>query len=132
MPDNDVLTGKAWRFSVLFLGIVLGIVLVGGTFITLRLRETYRMQSDLVKLMSDHGTLQGEVMRLEKAYGERFDDLERVLFGDVVAKLLKEEPKPVQAPLRLQNWMMNRDKDMRERLERIERRLMKIESSGDR
>ena len=130
MLSSDVSTDRrridwAWRIAM---ALLVGAILIGGTFVALKLHALYRVQLDMSALMADHTKLREDLTRQDALYSDRFDSLERVLFGDVVVKLMEKEAKPVQAPPRLQQWMVNRDKDLRERLERIERRLLQIEA----
>jgi hypothetical protein len=103
------------------MSLLVGAQLIGGTFIVTRLRATYKMQTELQILKSQHEEVvkQNEAIKTDTAI--RLDELERFLFGDVVEKLQKAESKPVIAPAQLQRWMVNRDKDLRDRLDRLER-----------
>jgi hypothetical protein len=129
MPET-VATERQVRIIIAVVGLMVAFVLVVGAVVVLRVRVTYDLQSQFNQHRIEHEQLTTVSAVQNRDVIARVDSLERVLFGDVVTKLMEQEnkTKPIAPPVRLQQWMVNRDKDMRERLERIERRLLQIES----
>lgn len=132
MADNDVSTGNPYKdrrrtFKFVCTGLMVGAGLIVVAFIALRLRQTYVMEKDIALLHAEHAILTAKVDQVTTDTSFRLDGLERALFGDVLAKLEAQEAKSKQdtqistARTRLEQWMINRDNDMRKRIEALER-----------
>lgn len=113
--DRPILP-RPWR--IVFV-LTIGLTLLTLAFIALRLRVTYVLQHQLdayeAAQISGHMALDVQLESLTK----RLDDIERVLFGDVVPSIAAKTktttpPRPVAQPWRT-------EREIRERLEALER-----------
>ena len=105
---------RPWR--IVFV-LTIGLTILTLVFIALRLRVTYVLQQQLdayeAAQVSGHTELDARIESLTK----RLDDIERVLFGDVVPSIAAKTP-PAPRPI-AQPWRS--EKEIRERLEALER-----------
>ena len=123
MPDNAASTDR-WSRGCLLIGAgLVGLILVGGTFIALRLRAVYRMEHTVRLMQIEHADLmRGYTLKFEESQ-QRLDTLERVLFGDIVAKVYSAHGgKPTAKPVfgKVEQWMLNQNKLLDERLDQLE------------
>ena len=109
--DRPILP-RPWR--IVFV-LTIGLTILTLTFIALRLRVTYVLQRQLDAYEAAQIGGHREIdVRLE-SLTKRLDDIERVLFGDVVPSIAaKTPPRPVVQP-----WKA--EKELRERIEALER-----------
>lgn len=109
--------------SVIILALMVGFLLVSGAYITLRLRALHDLETTVRALQIEHADLlRGYTLKLEETHG-RLDTLERVLFGDIVAKVYSVHPgTPAAKPVfgKVETWMLNQNKLMDERIDRLE------------
>ncbi len=128
MLDNAASTRKhdPWRVWLRRASIALGVALLvlGGLYGALRMQALSRLSAELVQLQADIERLQQQQDTQLTIAASRLDDLERTLFGDVVAKLEKTAPS---GPNRIELWQRNRDAELRRRIEVLERRLHRLE-----
>ena len=105
---------RPWR--IVFV-LTIGLTILTLVFIALRLRVTYVLQQQLdayeAAQASGHADLDARLESLTK----RLDDIERVLFGDVVPSIAAKTPTPPRPVA--QPWRA--EKEIRERLEALER-----------
>lgn len=86
-------------------------------YTALRLRVTYQLERDVAELRSTSEELARTIVALRSEAASRLDLIERTLFGEVAAKL-KEPPTPATMPV--QPWQRNRDRELRDRILRLE------------
>lgn len=129
MSMISLLRGNVWRIVVAFL---VGFIFVGGAYITIRLRTLYNIQTEIAHLKAEHRHVKQELETQLNGNGIRIDQLERILFGDVIAQLekkvqadaAKQKPPP---PTWVELWQKNRDKELRDRIVELERRVYRLE-----
>lgn len=122
-------TEDTWIVWFKRVGFALGVSFVTLFFVYcyLRVRTVYENQLAVAVLRADVRELEERHSAQIKELEHRADELEKVLYGDVVAKLAKQPP----GPTRIEIWQRNRDKELRERLIAIERWRMTIEHRVD-
>ena len=96
-------------------------------FVAMRLRVTYELKNEFAKLHVEHQEQVATNARQLEDVRLRLDYLEQVLFGEVLAKLDKKQPR-VQ-PMRLEPWLANTIKDLRDRVTVLER--ARVEKNDD-
>ena len=108
--------------------LLVGFVLIGGAYCAFRLRALYTFQTDVATFVIEnrnaHEKVETEVTNIEA----RLNNLERILFGDMIAQLEKNAKtlKP-PAPNWVELWQKNRDKELRDRINALERRMYLLE-----
>jgi septal ring factor EnvC (AmiA/AmiB activator) len=112
------------RLRHLAVALLLGCAFIAGVFSVLKVQEIERMQRDLIAIHASLREQQQQSRTLLEQTGLRLDQIERSLFGDVVAKLEKQTKPP---PSWVELWQKNRDKELRDRIAAIERRLLRLE-----
>jgi hypothetical protein len=127
MPDKIASTSEfverrqVWwrsRLTLFLVSLLLGIQLLAMTYVVVRIREANRVYSQFLSLQAEVNELQKHHMAQMQEAADRLDTLERVLFGNVVAKLASVEKPPSQA--RVQLWQKTRDTELRQRLSNLE------------
>lgn len=98
-------------------GLAIAFVLLGTTYMLARIRIVQRNSTELVALSAHLEALRMANDANLRDINNRLDEIERVLFGDVVEKLEKRPP----GPNRIELWQQNRDKELRDRILRLER-----------
>jgi hypothetical protein len=110
IASKEYVTIAARSFAV---AVIIGVI----TYFALRLRVTYEMQTEIDRLRIERAEL---VKRNAIAHDEmmnRLDELERVLFGDVLAKVDKNAAAISKLPTA---WQRQRDLEFRKRLDALE------------
>ena len=94
----------------------------------MRVKQIYENQVELATIKAEYS----ELLRIHTAQLEelqkREDITEKLLYGDVLAKLAKQPSTPTGLEL----WQRNRDREFRERLSSLERRFMTLERRAER
>lgn len=139
MPtDNNVSTNRPWwarlrrgereLFPFIVLALTCAMLVAFVAYATFRLRVTYELQTALAQFQAERASLFEANRREHQAVSERLDELERVLFGDVLVKIaaqLKAAKPPMTA---MQVWQRNRDRELRDRLTRLEEWRLALEA----
>ncbi len=107
-----------WRPWILrsTLALAVCVVVVLAVFFTVQIRFVSQNYSSVAKLQSDVANMQQQHAAQLETLNARVDQLERVLFGDVVAKIEKSPLRPNAVEL----WQRNRDKELRDRIRQLE------------
>lgn len=107
---------------ILFIGCVMLV-----TFVVLRIRVTYHVQQELALLRAEHKLLIDAITNNNTVCTERLNVVEQTLFGEVLPtqKRLVIEAAPAAPPhrvlSRIEIYQQNTNKELRARLESIER-----------
>lgn len=105
------------------------VAILAVVYVSTRLHATYRLQTELAILKTEHRALmedfntelRGINARLRYVEHDRLDQIETLLYGEIRANLKN------QAPNRLDVWQENVLAAIRGQLSRIERRLIVLE-----
>lgn len=139
MPGKSVSTSdgyppdrRASRFAwirVVLWSLLIGACILWGAYVAIRLRTTYELQTRFEILHAEHMELQKRYEAHLTEQNLRLDYLEQVLFGEVLAKIDKKQPR--QQPMRLEPWLANALKDIRDRLTVLERSRLQRDGSNE-
>lgn len=92
------------------------------TYVGLRLKATYGMRTEVALLQQKVDEALTEREAAHAQVNTRLDEIERFLFGEVLASLMTTAPQPPsERPTPVQLWQRNRDKELRTRLDTLER-----------
>lgn len=118
MLDNVASTHKErWHTIALFIGgLIVGLLLIAVTFIVARIRDTYAIEARLVVLETIQQDKFTQHTTAVADFDSRLDALERTIFGDVIPNVDK-----VKAPLRLEQLHFQNERELRQRVEQLER-----------
>ncbi len=110
-----------WVRAVI-IGTVVVCVLSIGTYIGLRLRATYYTEYEVLKLRSEHETLQRDYRAVLERLDNRLSELEQSVYGQLepAHTATEKQARPVVRPIPREIWAINRDKELRERIRRLE------------
>jgi hypothetical protein len=102
------------------------------TYVGLRLRATYEIRTEMGLLNQKFNLVMADAESLHIHIEERLDAIEKFLFGDVLESLMTTKAQtpsavPLPRPTVVQLWQQNRDKELRERLDALERHHLKDE-----
>lgn len=101
----------------------IGLFVLVAIYAASRARMVYQLSSELLALRAEMVESQKEQQRQDRALAMRMDDLERTLFGEVIAKIEKNAKTAATVPA----WSKNRDEELRRRLINIDLRLFQLE-----
>jgi hypothetical protein len=95
------------------------------TYVVLRIQVTYEIQRDLLLLKVDNVRHSSEVFGWQQACTTRLEALEQTVYGEVVpqqatAQAARDSPRVSRIEVAQQTF----NKEMRARIERLERRLL--------
>ena len=130
MLVSDVLTAASVRRLLLMglAGLGVAVLLVAVAFISIRMRQTYLLESKLASLESAHNDL---VLTCGASRGEqnlRIDAMERLLFGDVLPQVEQNKKSATVPKMRIEQVFLENQALLRKRVEALERwRLAMIE-----
>lgn len=132
MQDKNASTsdrrGHGW-FRVLLWSILIACCMLWTAYVALRLRTTYELQTEFAKLTAVNTEHTATQQRQLEDVRIRLDDLEQVLFGQVLAKIDKKQKV---APMKIEPWLANALKDLRDRVTILERARIEKENGVDR
>lgn len=97
-------------------GMTMGLLLVSIVYTTIRINNLSRLGQELSRVQGEIDIIRMRHESMISDANSRLDSIERVLYGDVVAKLQK-----VPQATRLEVWQQNREKELRERINQLER-----------
>ena len=125
MPDNAVshVSYKRWVLMGLA-GVGLSTVLMWFVFVSVRVRQVYAFESKVSELQSANRELLLNCTAHTLEEAERINNLERVLFGDVVPKV--EKPPAALPATRIEALMLRNERELRQRVEALERWRLKM------
>jgi hypothetical protein len=115
--------GSNRYLKVALLSVFFMVVVVFMVFTVFRLRVTYELQRDYAEHFAHHRRVEQWTEAALKQTEARLDRMERILFGDVIAQLEKKTPPPAWIEL----WQKNRDKELRDRIIALERRVWQLQ-----
>lgn len=129
MPDKSASTSEHRKerrapkiaiiwFKRIICSFGIAIMILWTAYVAMRLKTTYDLQTRFEVLAVEHEELKKRYDAHLLQQNHRLDYIEQVLFGEVLAKIDK---KPVPTPMRLEPWLANTIKDMRERITVLER-----------
>jgi len=124
MRGNDASTNKRWNTvkhtaTLIGGGLSVGALLIALTFAVIRLRDTYVLETRVNQL---DGTVQNVLLQRTVILADldaRLDLLERAMFGDIIPKM--DRKATTQPESRLEALLLQNDKELRERIQRLER-----------
>jgi hypothetical protein len=104
------------------------------TYVGLRLRATYNLATEVGLLRQKYDQVLIDATSIHVHIEERLDKMERFLFGDVLESLQKTgaappktTPSTTPPSTSIQVWQRTRDKELRDRLDMLERLRLKNE-----
>lgn len=103
---------------------VIVITLASMTYLATRLSATYTNQRALFDLRHDLNELANRHDSDIRDYDKRLGLVEQTLFGDVQPKLSAEQQK--RRGSQAESWAANRDKELRERIRRLEEQVLTL------
>lgn len=122
-PEITAETSESWRQYLVrgAVAVAVAALLMLGLYAAVRIHTIARLQTEMAQLTSHVADTDAQHDAMMVQAAARLDDLERFVFGDVVAKLQEPAPTPAPAgPSRVQLWQRNRDQELRTRLKAIE------------
>jgi hypothetical protein len=138
MPIDNNASISSWRrrfrlserelFPLVVLALLCAALVAFVAYTTFRLRVTYAVQTEVATMRAERRNIVAENDREHDALVARLDELERVLFGEVLGKItdqLKQAKPPITA---VQVWQRNRDRELRDRLARLEQWRLELEA----
>jgi cell division protein FtsB len=96
-------------------------------YVGFRLQVTYSVQATVDKLVADRAELIAENERFHSGISARLDELERLMFGEVLAKIDAPAPGKPRTTASVQLWQKNRDAELRKRIEALEQWRAKVD-----
>lgn len=118
-----------WVRMTLYSSVIM-ITLASITYMATRLSATYTNQTRLFELRHDLTELEHRHDSDVRDSDLRLSLLEETLFGDVQPKLTAEQLKRRSAPA--ENWQANRDRELRERIKRLEEQVLTLRQQAGR
>lgn len=115
MLERDALISSTWKGWIWRVGVALVLCLwaIVGLEAAFSIRVIYtnaaqiaEVNSEIVEMQKIHSSKMSEMSM-------RLDMLEKVLFGDVLSKIAAQ-------PKGIETWQQNRDREMRERISKLE------------
>lgn len=108
--------------------LAMGLALIAGyvSYMSLRIRVTYTLQTRVALLEAERMESAAANAAFHEGISERLDNLERIIFGEVLTKIDVPPPKPSVVQL----WQRNRDLQIRKRLEALEQWRAQTEGRG--
>lgn len=105
---------------LIVIGMVVFGLIAGGMYVALRLRATYTNQADVARLQAEveaFHKLGGDRLRMIE---ERLESLEQTVYGQLEPAVSQPHPEPRPRVIREPPWSLNRDRELRERIRRLE------------
>lgn len=126
MHVSDVLTASVRRIGLrVFVALGASLIVATAIFVAFRLKETYALERQLAQVESTHRDLVLKCAATQTEITQRFDTIERVLFGDVLPKV--DAATAAKPPaMRLEAMMLRNEKELRARVEALERWRLKM------
>lgn len=116
MNVNAALTNNKHPWVRMVLASAVVCVLLGyGAFTTFRLRVTYSNQRELNVLRDDLRDVRNQIDIMDRSFDERLGAIEQTVFGELQPKIWEQQHRPQST-----EWSANRDRDLRERIRRLE------------
>lgn len=100
------------------------------TYVGLRLHATYVLRTELSLLEAKVDRNAIDAQTIHRHTEGRLDDIERLLFGDVLNSIQKPASRPSK-PSAVELWQRNRDRELRARLDALERMRLRVEGRID-
>jgi hypothetical protein len=102
---------------IVVLGALVMVAAAVATYVGLRLRTTYSLDYRITALQHEVETLAAQLKAMDRDITIRVSVLERVIYGQALPEIadVQNTPTPVEV------WQRNRDRLLRERLDRLER-----------
>lgn len=116
-------------FTACSLALLLVVAIGFTAHLIFRLRVTYQVQRDLAIVKTENEHLLRAIKALEDNLSARIDEHEQIIFGGLLVAINKKQPPPKMP--RIEQWQVNRDKELRERIAANERRLYRICNGPD-
>ena len=91
------------------------------TYVALRLRATYTNQADLARLRSELEDTRRRGGGALRVMDQRISALETSVYGELEPANAQHQDRPRVIVQPREQWSVNRERDLRERLERLER-----------
>jgi hypothetical protein len=121
--DSEI--GKPKRRVIWWYGLCYGLLIIGAVAVVFHIRAARDLGLELTRLQVQVTGLADRNDLLQREAQERLTVIERTLFGDVVAKL--DKPGGAAPQARVELWQLNRDRDLRDRLARLEQWRLRTE-----
>ena len=125
--DPDWRDTWPWWINRIIVASVIGFVLVVTVYNWVRIGTIYKNSQEIVKVQSDLTAIRMEHDTAIRDATARLDTIEKTLFGEVVTKLEKV-PLTERVARQIQIIQEAKDKELRERIARLERRLSVLEN----
>jgi hypothetical protein len=106
--------------------ISVSMVVLAVVYVVFRVQEIAKLQLEFAALHAETQALNEQHFALIKHSEYRLDELERELFGEVLVQLQKQKDS---RPNRVEIWQANTARELRERMSRVEKRLMQVEEA---
>lgn len=108
------------------LALILVIASAWTTYVAVRLRVTYRMQTEITELQIRLQALQSDFDAQQETQNERLRQIDRAVFGEPMPAPAPTTSVGTPAPSKPFVWQRNRDAELRKRLDSHERWRLEI------
>jgi len=130
MPDSGASTHSRWTvwwhgFALIVAALGVGVVLIALAFLVLRAQATYTLESRIGQVETTCADHQLKYKAKADELDARLHFLERTLFGDVIPKVDKNSNS--RGVPRMEELHFQNERELRARVERVERRLLRLE-----
>ena len=119
--------------SAIVVWIVFMSLLVFATYTVLRIHVTYELQQDFALIKAAHVQMLEQMKMRDDEAEMRLRYLEQTVYGEIQPKqqqLTKDNPQLLR-PSRIELYQQNTNKELRQRLERLENWRVRIENERD-
>lgn len=117
LNGNAVSTNNRW-WRLIVIAIATTALLAAGTYIVLRLRATYSNQAELQRIKADNEDFKRRGAGAVRILSQRIEALESSVYGELEPAV--KNGLPPRVIIRRDGWSENRDKELRDRIRRLE------------
>jgi hypothetical protein len=111
------LTSRGLRW--LYISAVVIVFVSFSAYVSLRLRVTYRLQYSVARVSDELRAYKNSSDLIHESLAVRLDNLERAIYADLL-NLPKGEAVKSGKPPSVEQWQINRDQELRKRIQQLE------------
>jgi hypothetical protein len=111
------LTSRGIRW--IYTGAIVIALVTFSTYVSLRLRVTYRLQYSVARVGDELRAYKNSSDLIHESLAVRLDNLERAIYADLL-NLPKGEAVKSARPPSVDQWQINRDQELRKRIQQLE------------